>query len=62
MLCWLRWVTILLVYSELPISRSLLDWTAYWSFAYSNSNFVGAGSYGGVNVNNGRVTYTAALP
>ena len=36
--------------------------TANWSFAYSNTNFVGSGSYGGVNVNNGRVTYTAALP
>ncbi len=36
--------------------------TANWSYAYSNTNFVAAGSYGGVNINNGRVTYTATLP
>jgi hypothetical protein len=44
------------------VGARVVNRTANWSFAYSNTNFVGAGSYGGVNVNNGRVTYTAALP
>jgi len=44
------------------VGTRVINRTANWSFAYSNSNFVGAGSYGGVNINNGRVTYTAALP
>ena len=44
------------------VGTRVVNRTANWSFAYSNTNFVGAGSYGGVNVNNGRVTYTAALP
>ena len=34
---------------------------ATWTFNYSNSNVVAAGSYGGVGVNNGRVTYTASM-
>jgi hypothetical protein len=44
------------------VGTRVVNRTANWSFAYSNSNFIGAGSYGGVNVNNGRVTYTASLP
>jgi hypothetical protein len=44
------------------VGTRVVNRTANWSFAYSNTNFVGAGSYGGVNVNNGRVTYTASLP
>ena len=44
------------------VGTRVVNRTANWSFAYSNSNYVGAGSYGGVNVNNGRVTYTASLP
>jgi hypothetical protein len=44
------------------VGARVINRTANWSFAYSNTNFVGAGSYGGVNVNNGRVTYTASLP
>lgn len=44
------------------VGARVVNRTANWSFAYSNTNFVGSGSYGGVNVNNGRVTYTAALP
>ncbi len=44
------------------VGTRVVNRTANWSFTYSNTNFVGAGSYGGVNVNNGRVTYTAALP
>jgi hypothetical protein len=44
------------------VGTQVVNRTANWSFAYSNTNFVGAGSYGGVNINNGRVTYTASLP
>lgn len=44
------------------VGAQVINRTANWSFAYSNTNFVAAGSYGGVNVNNGRVTYTASLP
>ncbi len=35
---------------------------ATWTYSYANSNVVAAGSYGGVGVNYGRVTYTAANP
>lgn len=35
---------------------------ARWTYAYLNSVTPAAGSYGGVNVNNGRVTYTAVTP
>lgn len=32
-----------------------------WTFSYKNTNTVPAGTYGGVNVNNSRVTYTASV-
>jgi hypothetical protein len=35
---------------------------AKWTFAYANTTVPPSGTYGGVNVNNGRVTYTAAMP
>lgn len=35
---------------------------ARWTYQYANSAIVPAGTYGGVNTNNGRVTYTATLP
>lgn len=35
---------------------------ARWTYNYSNSAVVPAGTYGGVGVNNGRVTYTASMP
>lgn len=35
---------------------------AKWTYKYANSALVAPGAYGGVNVNNSRVTYTAALP
>lgn len=44
------------------VGAKVVNRTANWTFAYSNSNVVAAGTYGGVNVNNGRVTYTASLP
>ena len=33
-----------------------------WTYAYANTAFPGAGTYGGVNTNGGRVTYTASMP
>lgn len=35
---------------------------AKWTYAYANSVNPPAGTYGGVNVNNGRVVYTATMP
>ncbi len=34
---------------------------AKWTYGYSNATIPPAGTYGGVNVNNGRVTYTASV-
>jgi hypothetical protein len=33
-----------------------------WTFSYANTVLPTAGTYGGVNVNAGRVTYTASMP
>lgn len=33
-----------------------------WTFAYDNTTAYAAGTYGGVNTNNSRITYTATLP
>lgn len=35
---------------------------ARWTYNYANTNVVASGTYGGVNVNAGRVTYTASMP
>lgn len=35
---------------------------AKWTYTYKNTNIVAAGTYGGVNVNNGRVTYGVSMP
>ena len=35
---------------------------AKWTFAYANAAVVPTGTYGGVNLNNSRVTYTATMP
>ena len=35
---------------------------AKWTYTYKNQNVVAAGTYGGVNVNNGRVTYGVSMP
>ncbi|MGI9333565.1 MAG: hypothetical protein ACR2RL_10460, partial [Gammaproteobacteria bacterium] len=36
--------------------------SAQWTYTYANNNLPDAGTYGGVNVQNGRVTYVAATP
>ncbi|HEX4151206.1 MAG TPA: hypothetical protein VHY75_03260 [Steroidobacteraceae bacterium] len=35
---------------------------AKWTFAYANTAVVPQGTYGGINVNNSRVVYTATMP
>lgn len=35
---------------------------AQWTFTYKNDNVVPAGTYGGVNTQNGRVTYAVSMP
>lgn len=35
---------------------------ARWTFTYRNQNVVPAGTYGGVNTQNGRVTYAVSMP
>ena len=35
---------------------------AKWTYAYANTTTPPAGTYGGINTNGGRVTYTAAMP
>ena len=34
---------------------------AKWTFTYLNQNIVASGTYGGVNTNNSRITYTASI-
>ena len=40
---------------------NVVNQDATWTFSYKNQNVVAAGTYGGVNVNNSRVTYTASI-
>ena len=44
------------------LTGKITNQDAKWTYNYSNSAVVAAGTYGGVNVNNGRVTYTASMP
>jgi hypothetical protein len=44
-----------------PVGKTV-NQDAKWTFTYLNAAVVAAGTYGGVNVNAGRVTYTASMP
>jgi hypothetical protein len=44
-----------------PASKTITA-DAKWTFNYANSVTVPGGTYGGVNTNNSRVTYTATMP
>jgi len=44
-----------------PASKLIVQ-DAKWTYSYVNAATVPAGTYGGVNVNNSRVTYTATMP
>ena len=43
-------------------TNGVVNQTATWTYSFANSNVIEAGTYGGVNTNNSRVTYTASLP
>lgn len=47
---------------NVPATGDIVNRDARWTYSYANSAVVPAGTYGGVNVNNGRVTYTASAP
>ncbi|MBS0580574.1 MAG: hypothetical protein JSR36_15060 [Proteobacteria bacterium] len=44
-----------------PASK-LISQDAKWTYSYANTATPPAGTYGGANVNNGRVVYTATMP
>ena len=44
------------------VTDGVTDLSAQWSYFYDNSAVYSAGTYGGVNTQGGRVTYTAAIP
>lgn len=41
---------------------NVTDRNASWTYSFDNTTLYAAGTYGGVNVGNGRVTYTASSP
>jgi hypothetical protein len=43
-------------------ATKLIVQDAKWTYSYANTGNVPAGTYGGVNVNNSRVVYTATMP
>lgn len=44
------------------IGTKVTNLQSTWTYAYLNPATAAAGTYGGVNANKGRVTYTAAMP
>jgi hypothetical protein len=44
-----------------PASKVIVE-DAKWTYSYANAAVVPGGTYGGVNVNNSRVVYTATMP
>jgi hypothetical protein len=42
-------------------TNRIVNRDARWTFTYRNTTVPAAGTYGGVNTNNGRVTYTASV-
>jgi hypothetical protein len=45
-----------------PPSGKVVNRDARWTYTYRNQAVVPPGTYGGVNTNNSRVTYTATMP
>jgi len=45
-----------------PAAGKVITRDAKWTYTYLNSAVVPPGTYGGVNANNSRVTYTASMP
>lgn len=46
----------------LTAAAKVVNQTATWTYSYANTATPAAGTYGGVNTNNSRVTYTASMP
>lgn len=45
-----------------PASGKVISQDAKWTYTYKNTTVAAPGTYGGVNANNSRVTYTASMP
>lgn len=45
-----------------PAPGKVVQQDAQWQYSYANATVPAAGTYGGVNTNNSRVTYTASVP
>lgn len=48
--------------TTLPAVAGVVNRDARWTYAYQNAALVAPGTYGGVNVRNGRITYTVSMP
>jgi hypothetical protein len=48
--------------TTLTAVNKVVQQDAKWAYTYANATSPPAGTYGGVNTNGGRVTYTASLP
>jgi hypothetical protein len=47
--------------TSITATNKVVNQDAKWTYTYKNQNVIAAGTYGGVNTNNGRVTYTASI-
>lgn len=43
-------------------ASGVVNQTATWTYRYANTDVIEAGTYGGIDTNNSRVTYTASQP
>lgn len=48
--------------TTVPAVANVVSRDARWTYSYANAALVAPGTYGGVNINNGRVVYTASMP
>jgi hypothetical protein len=48
--------------TTVPAVNKIVNRDAKWTFSYLNTALVPSGTYGGINTNNGRATYTASMP
>ncbi|MDM0076220.1 hypothetical protein QTH90_17565 [Variovorax sp. J2P1-59] len=46
----------------LPSTNKMVRQEGKWTYGYANTKVAAAGTYGGVGINHGRVTYTATMP
>ncbi len=48
--------------TTVPAVAKIVNRDAKWTFSYLNTVAAAAGTYGGINANNGRAVYTATMP